>query len=29
MAERLFAMLMDKSIRETVIFPPMKNEDGH
>ena len=25
MAERLFAVLMDKSIRETVIFPPMKD----
>lgn len=24
MSERLFAVLMDKSIRETVIFPPMK-----
>lgn len=29
MAERLFAVLMDKSIRETVIFPPMKGEEGH
>lgn len=29
MAERLFAVLMDKSIRETVIFPPMKSEEGH
>lgn len=26
MAERLFAVLMDKSIRETVIFPPMKDD---
>lgn len=26
MSERLFAVLMDKSIRETVIFPPMKEE---
>ncbi|OGE80278.1 MAG: lysine--tRNA ligase [Candidatus Doudnabacteria bacterium RIFCSPHIGHO2_01_FULL_45_18] len=26
MSERLFAVLMNKSIRETVIFPPMKNE---
>lgn len=25
MSERLFAILMDRSIRETVIFPPMKN----
>lgn len=25
-SERLFSVLMDKSIRETVIFPPMKNE---
>lgn len=24
-SERLFAMLMDKSVRETVIFPPMKD----
>ena len=24
MSERLFAVLMDKSVRETVIFPPMK-----
>ncbi len=24
MSERLFAILMDKSVRETVIFPPMK-----
>jgi lysyl-tRNA synthetase class 2 len=29
MAERLFAVLMDKSIRETVVFPPMKSEEGH
>lgn len=29
MAERLFAVLLDKSIRETVIFPPMKSEEGH
>ncbi|MDP4001117.1 MAG: lysine--tRNA ligase [bacterium] len=27
MSERLFAVLMDKSIRETVIFPPMKESD--
>lgn len=26
MSERLFSMIMDKSIRETVIFPPMKEE---
>ena len=26
MSERFFAVLMDKSIRETVIFPPMKEE---
>lgn len=26
LSERLFAVLMDKSIRETVIFPPMKEE---
>jgi len=25
-SERLFAVLMDKSIRETVVFPPMKSE---
>lgn len=25
MSERLFAILMDRSIRETVIFPPVKN----
>jgi lysyl-tRNA synthetase class 2 len=25
-SERLFSVLMDKSIRETVIFPPMKSE---
>ena len=24
LSERLFSMLMDKSVRETVIFPPMK-----
>lgn len=29
LAERLFAVLIDKSIRETVIFPPMKSEEGH
>ncbi|MBI4053739.1 MAG: lysine--tRNA ligase [Candidatus Doudnabacteria bacterium] len=28
MSERLFAVLMDKSIRETVIFPPMKEESA-
>jgi lysyl-tRNA synthetase, class II len=27
MSERLFAILMDRSIRETVIFPPMKSKD--
>ncbi len=27
LSERLFAVIMDKSIRETVIFPPMKNEE--
>lgn len=27
-SERLFAMLADRSIRETVIFPPMKSESG-
>lgn len=27
MSERLFAILMDKSVRETVIFPPMKNRE--
>lgn len=27
LSERLFAVLMDKSIRETVFFPPMKGED--
>ncbi len=26
MSERLFSVLMDKSIRETVIFPPMREE---
>ncbi len=26
MSERLFAVIMNRSIRETVIFPPMKNE---
>jgi lysyl-tRNA synthetase class 2 len=26
LAERLFSVLMDKSIRETVIFPPMREE---
>jgi len=26
LSERLFAVLCDKSIRETVIFPPMKSE---
>lgn len=26
MSERLFAILMDKSVRETVIFPPMKEK---
>ena len=26
LSERLFAVLMDKSTRETVFFPPMKNE---
>ena len=25
-SQRLFALLADKSIRETVIFPPMKSE---
>jgi lysyl-tRNA synthetase class 2 len=24
MSERLFAFIMDKSVRETIIFPPMK-----
>lgn len=28
MSERLFAILMDRSIRETVIFPPMKSLPG-
>lgn len=27
-SERLFAMLSDKSVRETVVFPPMKEESG-
>ena len=27
MSERLFSFLMDKSIRETVIFPPMKSKE--
>jgi lysyl-tRNA synthetase, class II len=27
-SERLFAVLADKSVRETVIFPPMKAESG-
>lgn len=27
MSERLFAVLMDKSVRETVIFPPMKTKE--
>jgi lysyl-tRNA synthetase class 2 len=27
MSERLFAILMDRSVRETVIFPPMKNRE--
>jgi len=27
MSERLFAVLMDRSIRETVIFPPMRSKD--
>ncbi len=27
MSERLFAILMDKSVRETVIFPPMKMKE--
>lgn len=27
MSERLFAILMNRSIRETVIFPPMKTKD--
>jgi lysyl-tRNA synthetase, class II len=26
LSERLFAVLMDKSVRETVVFPPMKSE---
>lgn len=28
MSERFFAILMDRSIRETVIFPPMRSRDG-
>jgi lysyl-tRNA synthetase class 2 len=28
MSERLFAILMDRSVRETVIFPPMKAKDS-
>lgn len=27
MSERLFAVLMDRSVRETVIFPPMKTKE--
>lgn len=27
MSERLFAILMDRSVRETVIFPPMKTKE--
>lgn len=27
MSERLFAVLMDRSVRETVIFPPMKEKE--
>ena len=27
MSERVFAVLMNRSIRETVIFPPMKEEE--
>lgn len=27
MSERLFAVLMDRSVRETVIFPPMRSRD--
>jgi lysyl-tRNA synthetase class 2 len=26
MSERLFAILMNRSVRETVIFPPMKSK---
>jgi lysyl-tRNA synthetase class 2 len=26
MSERLFAFLMNRSVRETVIFPPMKEK---
>ena len=28
LSERLFAVLMDKSVRETVLFPPMHLKDG-
>ncbi|MEP7162888.1 MAG: lysine--tRNA ligase [Candidatus Moraniibacteriota bacterium] len=28
MSERLFAILMDRSIRETVIFPPLRGKEG-
>ncbi len=28
LSERLFAVLTDKSVRETVVFPPMKHIDG-
>jgi len=28
-SERLFAVLMDESVRETVIFPPMRKEDDN
>jgi lysyl-tRNA synthetase class 2 len=28
MSERLFAVLMNRSVRETVIFPPMKEKEG-
>ena len=27
MSERLFAVLLGKSVRETVIFPPMKSKE--
>jgi lysyl-tRNA synthetase class 2 len=27
MSERLFAILMNRSVRETVIFPPMKDKE--
>jgi len=27
LSERLFAVIMDKSIRETVFFPPMKEDE--